>query len=318
MASTTRPRLGVSGCLLGQKVRYDGRDKQDYSLTATFSAHVELVPICPELEAGMGVPREPVRLVGEPANPRLIAQRSGTDWTERMQSFADQRIKSLFAHPLDGYIFKKDSPSCGMERVKVYHSNEIPTRNGRGLFASALMRQFPLLPVEEEGRLKNSTLRENFVDRVFAYHRWRQLNEERRAIGKLVEFHTRHKFLLLAHSERHCRELGLLVADAKRSPIAAVYEAYGQSFMHGLGIHATTKKHCNALDHMMGYFSQKLSGDERKELLELLTDFRRRLIPLVAPLTLLRHYVRKYRVGYLEKQIYLEPSPKELMLRNHV
>ena len=313
-----KPKVGISACLLGQKVRYDGGDKRDYFLIETFGRHVEWVPVCPEVEVGMGMPREPVRLVGDPAQPKMLAERSGKDWTLLFNSFAVSRARELAAMDIAGYIFKKNSPSCGMERVKLYSPKGIPSRRGRGLFAAALMRDLPLLPVEEEGRLNDPALRENFVERVFAYHRWQQLGAQRRSRSSLVVFHTRHKFLLRAHSERHYRNLGHIVANAKPGPIAAHYARYGQLFMEGLAIHASVKKHCNVLHHMIGYFSNKLSHAERQELVALIVDFRRNLVPLIVPLTLIKHYVHKYDIGYLQDQVYLQPSPKELLLRNHV
>jgi uncharacterized protein YbgA (DUF1722 family)/uncharacterized protein YbbK (DUF523 family) len=313
-----KPRLGISACLLGQKVRYDSGHKKDPFLTDTFGLQVEWVPVCPELEVGMGVPREPVRLVGNASDFRMIAERSGKDWTSAMRRFAAERTRELEALELSGYVFKKDSPSCGMERVRLYNRAGIPNRAGRGLFASVLMNELPLLPVEEEGRLNDPTLRENFVERIFAYHRWQGYARQRKSVRSLVDFHTHHKLLILAHSEPHYRKLGRIVAAAKQSPIAAIYEQYSRLFMEGLACPATAKKHYNVLQHMTGYFSKELSKEERQELLELIQDFRQRLIPLVVPLTLFRHYVKKYRVTYLENQIYLQPSPKELMLRNHV
>jgi uncharacterized protein YbgA (DUF1722 family)/uncharacterized protein YbbK (DUF523 family) len=315
---SAKPRIGISACLLGQKVRYDGGDKRDRFLTETFGPHVEWVPVCPEAEVGMGVPREPVRLVGDPAAPRMIAERSGKDWTRNMYRFNVQRVRTIKELELSGYIFKKDSPSCGVERVRVYNRNGIPSRAGRGLFASAVMSELPLLPVEEEGRLNDPSLRENFVERIFAYHRWQRHTHQRKSVRSLVDFHTRHKFLLLAHSERHYTKLGRMVAEVKQSPIADAYEEYGHVFMAGLAIHATVKKHCNVLNHIMGYFSKELSSSERKELIALIDDFRRKLAPLIVPLTLIRHYVNKYSVAYLQDQVYLQPSPKELLLRNHV
>jgi uncharacterized protein YbgA (DUF1722 family)/uncharacterized protein YbbK (DUF523 family) len=313
-----KPRLGISACLLGEKVRYDGGDKKDYFLTGTFGRHVEWVAVCPEVELGMGIPREAVRLAGHPAKPRMIAERSGKDWTPQFNAFAAKRVRALTGLDLAGYIFKKDSPSCGMERVKVYNAKGVPTRQGRGLFAAAVITELPLLPMEEEGRLNDPALRENFVERVFAYHRWRRLARHRRSIASLVDFHTRHKFLLLAHSERHYRKLGRIVAEVKHSPVTDAHEKYGQLFMEGLAIHTTVKKHCNVLHHMMGYFSKQLSRAEREELIAHIVDFRRNLVPLIVPLTLIRHYVNKYGVGYLQGQVYLQPSPKELLLFNHV
>src|SRR4029077_6639006 len=203
-----KPKLGISACLLGQKVRYDGGDKRDYFLTETFGRHVEWVPVCPEVEIGMGIPREAVRLVGDPAKPGMITERSGKDWTAQFDSFAAKRVRALTALDLAGYIFKKNSPSCGMDRVRVYNSKGVPTRQGRGLFAATVMRELPLLPVEEEGRLNDPALRENFIERVFAYCRWQRLRSRRRFFSFLVVFPPRHKFLLLAHSERHYRKLG--------------------------------------------------------------------------------------------------------------
>jgi uncharacterized protein YbgA (DUF1722 family)/uncharacterized protein YbbK (DUF523 family) len=315
---TQKPRLGISACLLGQQVRYDGGHKRDYFLSETFGRHVEWVPICPELEVGMGVPREPVRLVGTREEPRMIAQHSGKDWTAKMIRFAAKRAKTLKALELSGYIFKKDSPSCGVTRVRIYSGEGVPHRAGRGLYADAVMRELTLLPVEEEGRLNDPGLRENFIERVFAYHRWQQLIKEHKSIRALIGFHTRHKFLLLAHSGQHYQWLGRIVAEAKQTPIGNGYEIYGRLFMEVLAVHGSAKKHSNVLEHMAGYFSKQLSAEERKELVELIADFRRQLVPLIVPLTLIRHYVKKYDVAYLQEQVYLEPSPKELMLRNHV
>jgi len=316
--SLLKPRLGISACLLGQKVRYDGAHKQDHFLTETFGRFVEWIAVCPEIEVGMGVPRETVRLVGAPGDPKLIAERSGKDWTGAMQRFAAVRTRELAELKLSGYVFKKNSPSCGVERVRVYSSKNMPVRRGRGLFAAAVMAKTPLMPVEEEGRLNDPALRENFIERVFAYHRWQEALAGSKSAGALVEFHTRHKYLLLAHSERHYRRLGRLVADVKKHSLRRTYEAYGRVFMEALAIHASAKKHADVLDHTMGYFSDRLSAAERRELVELIRDYRKQLVPLIVPVTLIQHYVKKYEVAYLNSQVYLAPSPKELMLRNHV
>ena len=315
--NSTRPRLGISACLLGERVRYDGGHKRDPFLTRTLGDFVDWVPICPELEVGMGVPRESVRLVGSVSEPRMIGERSGKDWTAAMNSFATQRTDALAALDLCGYVFKKDSPSCGIERVRVYESKTQPTRRGRGLFAAALIKRLPLLPVEEEGRLSDPAVRENFIERVFAYHRWRAAAAAK-SRSALVAFHTAHKFLLLAHSERHYRQLGRVVASVKTKSLREAYDEYGCGFMKALAVHASPKKHANVLEHLMGYFSNQLSPSERRELVELIADYRRQLIPLIVPVTLIRHYVQKFDVEYLAHQVYLAPSPKELMLRNHV
>jgi uncharacterized protein YbgA (DUF1722 family)/uncharacterized protein YbbK (DUF523 family) len=313
-----KPKLGISACLLGQNVRYDGAHKRDNFLTDTFGRFVEWVAVCPEVEVGMGVPRETLRLVGPPEEPKLIAERSAKDWTHAMHRFAAVRMRQLVELKLAGYVFKKNSPSCGVERVRVYSPKNMPVRRGRGLFAAAVMAGFPLLPVEEEGRLNDPALRENFIERVFAYQRWQEALAEPKSAGALVQFHTRHKYLLLAHSERHYRRLGRLVADVKKISLREAYEEYGRTFMEALAMHASAKKHANVLDHMMGYFSDRLSAAERSELVELIRDYRTQLVPLIVPVTLIQHYVKKYEVAYLNEQIYLAPSPKELMLRNHV
>jgi uncharacterized protein YbgA (DUF1722 family) len=266
----------------------------------------------------MGVPRESVRLVSATHGTRMISERSGTDWTASMTSWAAQKLEALKAAELSGYILKKNSPSCGMERVRIYESRGMPSRRGRGLFAAALMAELPLLPVEEEGRMNDPALRENFIERVFGYYRWQRLAAETKSSRALVDFHSRHKFLLLAHSERHYRKLGRLVAEAKKSRVADLYPVYARIFMECLTVPAATGRHANVLEHAAGYFSRQLSKDERLELVSVIQDFRRRLIPLIVPLTLVRHYVMKYKISYLADQIYLDPSPKELMLRNHV
>jgi uncharacterized protein YbgA (DUF1722 family)/uncharacterized protein YbbK (DUF523 family) len=317
-SNRSKPKLGISACLLGQNVRYDGAHKRDNFLSDTVGRFVEWVAVCPEVEVGMGVPRETLRLVGPPDKPQLIAERSGKDWTHAMHRFAAVRMRQLVELKLAGYVFKKNSPSCGVERVRVYGAKNLPVRRGRGLFAAAVMARFPLMPVEEEGRLNDPALRENFIDRVFAYHRWQEALAGSKSAGALVEFHTRHKYLLLAHSERHYHRLGRLVAYVKKISLREAYEEYGRTFMEALAMHASAKKHANVLDHMMGYFSDRLSAAERSELVELIRDYRRQLVPLIVPVTLIQHYVKKYEVAYLNEQIYLAPSPKELMLRNHV
>jgi len=314
----SKPRIGISSCLLGIKVRHDGGHKHDVLITQTLGRHVEWVPVCPEFEVGMGVPRETVRLVGSPANPKMIADKSGKDWTLEMQSYANKRVRKLKDMDLSGYILKKNSPSCGMERVRIYGPKGVPYRQGRGLFAQALMTKLPLLPVEEEGRLYDPGLRENFIERVFGYHRWQTLVSDGRSIKRLVDFYSQEKLLLFAHSEAHMRRLGRIVAQAKKVSFGAAMEEYGRLFMEALGHRATTRKNTNVLQHMLGFFSKQISSDERNALLGVIGDYKRSLVPLVVPLTLIRHYADKYDIAHLRGQSYLQPHPKELMLRNHV
>ena len=309
-----RPRVGISACLLGHKVRHDGGHKRDPFVTEVLGRFVDWVPVCPELEVGMGVPRETVRLVGRPSHPHMVAQKSGKDWTREMTNYARERLVEIERLKLSGYIFKKDSPSCGLERVKVYGEIGAPSRKGRGLFARALTDAFPLLPVEEEGRLNDPGLRENFLERLFAYHRWRRLLGSAKSVASLVQFHASHKLLLLSHSERHTRRLGRIVAEAKKSPLGRVLEDYGHHFMEALAVHVTLRTHTNVLQHMMGYLSDRLTPDERGQLGEAIIDYHKELVSLAVPLTLIRHYVKKHRVAYILNQVYLKPYPRELRL----
>lgn len=323
MSSTVFPaegpiRIGVSACLLGQAVRYDGGHKRDGFLVETFARYVEWVPVCPEVEFGLGVPRPTLRLEQRGEDVRLMMPTSGEDYTENMRAFAQRRVAALAHDDLCGYVLKKDSPSCGMERVKVYGAHAIPSKSGRGVFAEALMQRFPSLPVEEEGRLNDPALRENFIERVFAYRRVRALFGGRWTLGGLVAFHTAHKLQLMAHSPKTYEQLGRLVAIAKNVVRAELRQRYESRFMQGLTVLATRQRHTNVLQHIAGYFKKQLDGESKHELQSVIDDYRRGLVPLVAPLTLIRHYVRRFDVAYLRGQVYLDPHPKELMLRNHV
>ncbi len=310
-------RLGISTCLLGKSVRYDGGHKLDHFLAETLGKYVEYVPVCPEVDCGMPVPREPMHLEGDIESPRLVTTRTGIDKTDQMLNWAGKRVVELEKDRLMGFIFKSDSPSSGMERVKVY-KGKISIRKGVGIFARVFMEHFPLLPVEEEGRLHDPVLRENFVERVFALARWRDLLDGNKRRGALVEFHTRHKLLILSHSTRHYQEMGRLVASVKRVPLQKLLEDYQKLFMEALKLKTTPKKNANVLMHMAGYFKNQLSSDEKAELLEIIELYRKELVPLIVPITLVNHYVRKYNQPYLRDQYYLNPHPVEMQLRNHV
>jgi uncharacterized protein YbgA (DUF1722 family)/uncharacterized protein YbbK (DUF523 family) len=313
-------RLGISACLLGESVRFDGGHRWDRFITDTLGQYMEFVPVCPEVECGLGVPREAMRLVGDPEAPRLVTIRTKADLTERMQTWARKRVQELEQEDLRGFIFKSKSPSSGMERVKVYDeaSQGAPVTRGVGIFARIFMETFPLLPVEEEGRLHDPGLRENFIERLFVLQRWRELLAANPNPGTLVAFHTRHKLLILAHSPNHYRELGRLVARAKEVPAQELYARYQSQLMEALRLKATPKKNTNVLQHLMGYFKKDLSADEKQELLEIIDHYYQGYVPLVAPITLINHYVRKYNQPYLREQFYLHPHPVELQLRNHV
>ena len=311
-------RVGISTCLLGERVRWDGGHKRDRFLTDVLAPYVEWVPVCPEVEAGMGTPREPVHLVREHGAVRMLGTRSREDWTAVMEKHALRRVRALEAQRLCGYVLKKDSPSCGMERVKMRDAKGLATRDGRGLFAAALMDANPSLPVEEEGRLNDPVLRENWIERVFAYRRLRSLFAARFSVGRLVAFHTAHKLELLAHSPQAYQKLGRLVACAKHAERSEFRRHYREGFMEALAVHATPRRHVNVLQHCLGYFKDRLDPNARAALAAHVADYRNGLVPLVVPIALIRHYVERLGIEYLAGQIYLEPHPKELMLRNHV
>lgn len=310
-------RVGISTCLLGLKVRFDAGHKRDRYITDILGQFFEFVPVCPELEVGMGVPREAVRLEGPPASPRMVGSKTRSDWTDRMNTYAANRVRDRDMHGLSGYILKKDSPSCGMERVRVYGESGTPKRTGRGLFAGHLLDRYPLLPVEEEGRLNDPRLRENFIERVFAYNRLRSLFRDDYSRQRVVLFHTVNKYLLLAHSPKHYKSLGALVADVKNYPPAEFREAYSALFMEAMAVRATPSKNVNVLHHILGFLKKSLDPGDKKYVLDVIEDYRAGLVPLIVPLTLIRAYVQKYGVAYIIDQTYLNPHPKELMLRNH-
>jgi len=311
-------RLGISACLLGQLVRYDGQHKRDVLLADTLGSFVDYVPVCPEVECGLPVPREAMRLVGPTDNPRLMTQRTKIDLTDQMMAWARCRIRELRKEDLCGFVFKAKSPSSGMERVKVYNGRGGLSGRASGLFAKAFMEAFPLLPVEDEGRLHDPLLRENFVERIFTMRRYRDAIAGARTIRSLTDFHAANKYLIMSHSDVKCRELGRLLAGKPASKdaraVAAEYEAL---LLATLRLVPTVKKHANVLMHMMGYLKKIATPDEKQELLEIIEDYRQERTPLIVPVTLIKHYVRKYQVPYLLAQVYLDPHPVELKLRNH-
>jgi uncharacterized protein YbgA (DUF1722 family)/uncharacterized protein YbbK (DUF523 family) len=325
-------RIGVSACLLGQEVRFDGGHKRNAFLTGALGHFVEFVPVCPEVDIGLGVPRESLRLVRDGRGAvRMIANKSGADLTVTMRAYAERRVAALERADLSGYVLKKDSPSCGMERVRVYGRSGTPERDGRGLFAEALIRRLPNLPIEEEGRLNDPSLRDNFLERVFAYRRMRALfaapnvcarnigaRNTRWSVGALVAFHTAHKLTLMAHSPRAYAELGRLVADSKSVERAKLRDRYSAEFMAALKKLATRARHVNVMQHIAGYLRERCDADSRRELMEVIEEYRRETVPLVVPLTLIRHWTRRFDIAYLKGQTYLEPHPRELMLRNYI
>jgi uncharacterized protein YbgA (DUF1722 family)/uncharacterized protein YbbK (DUF523 family) len=317
MPMEERIKIGVSACLLGQNVRYNGGHSRDPFITDMLSHFVEFFPVCPEVECGLSVPREALRLVGDPEEPRLITGNTRQDLTERMLNWCSKKLQDLEKLDLCGFIFKKGSPSSGMERVKVYNDNGIPSNRGVGVFAGAFMRRFPLLPVEEDGRLHDPVLRENFIEAVFVLKRWRECIFPKPTRRAVIEFHSKHKFLLMSHSPTHMRLLGKLVGSLIEYEIEDFRTQYQRLLMEALRLKTTRRKHTDALTHCMGFMKKLLSTDEKSELIDVIEQYRQGHIPLIVPVTLLNHYVRKYEPPYLKDQYYLKPHPIELRLRNH-
>jgi uncharacterized protein YbgA (DUF1722 family)/uncharacterized protein YbbK (DUF523 family) len=312
-----RLRLGISACLLGEPVRFDGGHKRDLFLVESLGQFVDWVPMCPEVESGLDAPRESMRLVQSDGRIRLLTNKTAQDHTARMQGYARRRIEALIDDALDGFVLKKDSPTCGLERVKVYGTAGMPVKSGRGLFADALVTHFPLLPVEEEGRLNDPALRENFVERIFAYRRLRSLFAPRWSMGDVVRFHTAHKLTLMGHMPEAYQQLGRLVASGKSMARREFQDRYSTGFMTALQAIATRRRQTNVLQHMLGYFKQAIDSESRAELLALIQGYRAGHVPLVVPLTLFAHHIRRGGLTYLAGQVYLQPHPVELMLRNH-
>lgn len=311
-------RIGISSCLLGEKVRFDGGHKRDAFIADILGKNFTWLPVCPEIEIGLGAPRETLRLEGTPDNPRLIAPSSHNDLTESMLHYAGNRVRDLLELNLHGYILKKNSPSCGLERVRVYNPKGSPLPNGRGLFAKALIDHCPLLPVVEEVHLQDMRWRENFIERVFAYHRWQEMRAKQLATADVIRFHLQHKLTLMAHSRRHYQALGRLTAQAGNMDLKDLLDVYGETFMAALAVKATPKKHANVLYHLLGYLKKSIDTADKEEVVMLIEAYRNEQLPLVAPLTMLQHHFRRHPVPWVAEQTYLHPHPAELMLRHHV
>ncbi len=314
--SEPRLRLGVSACLLGQRVRYDGGHKRDDFVADVLGAQFDLVPTCPEVAIGLGVPRAPIRLVRKAGGVRVRGVRDAAlDVTDALD--AEAARVSGEQPDLCGFVLKKNSPSCGMERVKVHTEAGRPDGRASGAFAAGLMARRPLLPVEEEGRLNDPALRENFIERVFAYARWQALLAAGASGAALVDFHSRHKYQLLAHNQAAYRRLGPLVAGAGRWPSDELLAQYGAQFMAALGRHASVGSHVNVLQHLAGYLKERLDDADRGELHEAIDAYHQRRAPRLVPLTLLRHHLRRTPHPWATAQTYLNPDPREQVLLNH-
>jgi uncharacterized protein YbgA (DUF1722 family)/uncharacterized protein YbbK (DUF523 family) len=317
-AAPNRPRIAVSACLLGQAVRFDGGHRRDSFLTDRLAPHVEWVPVCPEVESGLSVPRETLRLVkgtGDPGPPRLLGSRTGRDHTDRLQAYAGRRIGELAAGPLDGYVLKRASPTCGLLRVRVYPeaAGAPPDRSGTGVFAQALRRLLPALPVTEEGRLHDAGLRAAFLHQVFTHHRLRTDVAAAGTASALVQAHADHKLLLMAHSPDGQRQLGRLVAQLRVRPLPELVEGYTAGAMAALAETASPGRHANVLHHILGYLRPVLTDADRREVVQLIAEFAAGLLRLEAPLALLAHHVRRLApAGWLARQVYFQPVPRPL------
>ena len=312
-------KIGMSSCLLGEEVRWDGDHKHDQYVRDVLGSYFDYVSICPEVDVGMGVPRETVALYGTLENPKMITKRSKADWTKKMNHYTKDRIHELTKENLCGYVFKSKSPSCGIGKVPIYSEfGSSRMRHGAGMFATSFVKAYPLVPIEDEGRLHDPVIRENFIVRIFCFHRLQLLVRKSFSIGSLVRFHTRHKFLILSHSRKKYDDMGELVANAKKIKTAELKTRYSKLFMAALTYKSTPKKNTDVLLHMVGFLKKILTREGKKDILSVIEDYRNELLPLVVPVTLIYHQVKKHNIKYLLDQVYLNPHPKELMLRNHV
>ncbi len=311
-------KVGVSSCLLGNKVRFNSQHKLDHYITDVLGQWFEFTPVCPEVECGLPVPREAMRLVGDRNQQRLITSLTGIDHTERMAGWIETKLPELEKENLMAFIFKTKSPSSGMRKVKIYSEQGNPVSyDGEGLFAKAFMKRFPDIPVEDEGRLKDSGIREQFIESIFVLDRWRQAVSEGQ-VNRIVDFHTRHKYVFMAHSPDKLKVLGKLVAESGKREYKELVRLYRPHLIELLREQKTVKKNYNVLLHILGYFKKNITAYEKQELLGEAELYYKGYSPLIVPLTLIRHYTRKYEEPYLMNQHYLNPHPAELGLLNHI
>ena len=309
--------IGISSCLLGERVRYDGGHKGHFYITRTLGEYFDFKPFCPELAIGLGIPRKPIRLSrSDKGEVRCIEiNDSSKDYTEKLSECAD--AQQTWQRQLCGYILKKDSPSCGMERVKIW-DDVMPIREGVGVYADRMMQNVPYLPVEEEGRLGDAVLRENFIQRVFIMRRWHQLVADGLTLAGLIGFHARHKLIIMSHDQIYYQKLGRLVASASKQDVAEKSKEYLLELMAGLKIRATRKNHVNVLQHIQGYLKNYLDKEDKQEMIQTIENYRTGMIPLIVPITLLNHFFRKHPNDYIENSWYMRPYPAELSLQNTI
>jgi len=311
-------RIGVSACIVGEKVRWNGQHARDPYLTETLSKYVEFVPLCPEIACGMGIPREKIRQVDCAGEIRLIGYESGDDLTQTMTGWADRVLPGLEEEDLCGFVLKNRSPSCSLIQSKIYSTTGKPPRIGSGFFTRKLLQYYPLLPVEASERLQNPILRENFIRRVFVLKRWKELLEKGYKIGNLVDFHTRHKMMIRAHDLTGYRELGRLLGESSSFNAQEIFDTYATLLFKSLALKATPKKNTDVLSHAAGFFKKILDDGDKRELQAMINNYRTGKIPLLIPITLINHFARKYQIPYLTQQYFFNPHPSELKLLNHV
>ncbi len=310
-------RIGVSACLLGSNVRFDGGHKRSRFITDSLAEHFVFTAFCPEVAIGMGTPRQPIRLTGDAQSPEAVGVKTPElNVTQPLRAYGEKIAGDIDG--LCGFILKKDSPSCGMERVKVYNDKGMPERVGTGVFARELMHANPLLPVEEEGRLNDAELRENFINRVYVYARWKALIDAGLSKAGLISFHSAHKYLVMSHSNEMYRELGQMLSDLTRAPLADIADSYITRLMQTLRRPATRKRHTNVMQHLLGYLKNNLDSAHRADLGETIDSYRRGEFPLVVPIRLLQHHFSMHPHPYINEQVYLAPHPQALLLRNNL
>jgi uncharacterized protein YbgA (DUF1722 family)/uncharacterized protein YbbK (DUF523 family) len=314
--SQRKIKIGISSCLLGQEVRFDGGHKHDRFISGTLSQYFEFLPVCPELAIGLGVPRKPIHLRGSPEQTRVISHENpDRDLGPDLRTYGEKMAEEM--PDICGYIFKSRSPSCGMERVKLFGDRDAPpSKEGIGQYAASFMTARPLLPYEEEGRLNDPILRENFVERVFTYRRWQEFRRGKCTMSGLVEFHTRHKLAVMSHGVVAYRKLGRIVANAEKRSAQETADIYITELMAALTRRATRRAHTNVLQHIQGFLKRNIDREDKKELVEVIESYRLGHVPLIVPVTLLRHHFRRQPDPFIAQQTYLNPHPPELMLRN--
>ncbi|MEJ2142082.1 MAG: DUF523 and DUF1722 domain-containing protein [Gammaproteobacteria bacterium] len=314
--SNKKIQIGISSCLLGHEVRYDGGHKRHSYIESTLGQHFEFIPFCPEVDIGMGIPRAPIRLEWIDEQIHCVGVKDPRqDVTERLKKSADKQ--QYWQQDICGYILKKDSPSCGMERVKLYKNN-MPERTGQGIYAARMMQNFPNLPVEEEGRLGDARLRENFIKRVYVYARWKDMQTGGINPKALTDFHAQHKLIIMSHNQNDVRKLGRLLADLNQDNVEMIAEQYLGQLMDSLKIIATRGNHVNVLQHIQGYLKKELDSDDKLELSETIERYSKGELPLIVPVTLLKHHFRKSPDPYINNSFYMTPHPRELSLLNSI